>query len=749
MHEIKSSVMGLVSSGNLSEAKRVCLKACNSEPENAEMWFILSAICGQQNDFEGAERYCRRVLKLNPNNSATYYNLAIAQRRLGEIKKAISTHQQAINLQPDFIPSIFELGNIYMELENYDKAIEFYDATIEKQPNAFQAHTARATALFKSGHLTASTDGYLVSLAVNPGQPDAYIGLATIYENNEEYDKAIESNNQAVIHGCDSDDVYINLGRLYVLNSDFDNAERQYKKLLSVDASNIEALTGLALLYDDLHKNVEALDLIERAASIVKNDERVYYNHAKILTSNNRFLEAEALYKKSLEIKPEFVEALINLGNIYLLSGRAMDAYRMYKSAYDIHPDNHDAASNMLMSLNYTDVVSARDCVLLHETWAKNLNTNRHTLSANIEDRPKNKKLRVGYISPDLRKHSVAYFFDAILRYSNSDQIKNHCYSDVRVGDAVTETLKSLADDWVDVFNLTDEALARKISEDNIDILIDLVGHMSANRLRVFNMKPAPVQVTYLGYPNTTGLETIDYRIVDHYTDPEDMVIDIPEKRLYLDQTFLCYRPIDDCPDVTNLPASVNGYTTFGSFNNLAKITDKVLDTWSELLNSVPNSRLCLKARQFADTAMRDEYVRQFEARGVSAERLQLMHYSNTVSEHLECYSNIDIALDTFPYNGTTTTYEALWMGVPVITLAGENHVARVGVSILSNIDRTDWIASTTDEYVEIARKMALDISALTDTRKTIRNIMKSSPLCDGMSFVEKYESTLLSVHGS
>lgn len=742
MQDSKSKVMDLVNSGNLPEARRVCLKACKSAPSNVEMWFILSAICGQQNDYKGAEQYSKKVLKLNPGNPSVYYNLAVAQRGLGKINDAVSSHKKALALKPDFSPSLYELGNIYLESNEYAKSIELYDIAIKSQPDSFQVHTAKAKALYASGSVNAAMDSYEKSLRINSAQHDVYIGLAKLYEDTNEIGNAIKYNEMAVNHGYKGDDVYINLARLYSEIEDYQKSEELYRAFLLQQPDNTVALIGLALLYDKLCRSKDALEIINKVKKADLNNNIALYNYALILASNFRFSESIEFYKKSLECQPDFVEAMINLGNIYLLCGNVKEARDIYEKACNFAPDNQNAVSNLLMSMNYTDDVTHTECISMHCKWAPD----QSPTSIDFRERPTNAKLRVGYVSSDFVKQSVAYFFDALLRFSDSERIENYCYSNSIIKDEVTELFKNMSDSWLDVYNISDEDLSKRIVEDNIDVLVDLSGHTAGNRLRVFAMKPAPVQITYLGYPNTTGLDTIDYRIVDKYTDPEDDVAEIPEKKLYMQPSFLCYKPLTDYPDVSELPSKVNDHITFGSFNNLAKITDSVFDVWSDLLKQVPDSKLCIKARQYSDADIRSAHIAQFIRRGVDGERIVLIHYTETIHQHLECYSGVDIALDTFPYNGTTTTIEALWMGVPVVTISGHCHAGRVGVSILNNINKSEWIAKNTSEYVNIAKNISRDRSKLENIRKTLREEVRSSPLCDGNSFTKMFEDTLLDV---
>jgi predicted O-linked N-acetylglucosamine transferase (SPINDLY family) len=288
---------------------------------------------------------------------------------------------------------------------------------------------------------------------------------------------------------------------------------------------------------------------------------------------------------------------------------------------------------------------------------------------------------------------------------------------------------------------MTDDQLFAKVQADEIDILVDLNGHTSGNRLTVFAMKPAPVQVSYLGYPNTTGLNTMDYRLTSRVADPEQSQACCTEQLCRLEKTFLCYRAPSAAPELSPSPALESGIVTFGSFNNLAKINLDVIELWAEILLSMPATRLLIKNPSLTDESTQERYLQHFTERGIEANRIDLLGFARTTAEHLATYGRIDIALDTFPYNGTTTTCEALWMGVPVVTLAGRGHRARVGASILTALNRAEWIADSPEALVSIVQSLVGDIPRLASLRAGLRDEMGASSLCDAKSLVREIES--------
>jgi predicted O-linked N-acetylglucosamine transferase (SPINDLY family) len=346
--------------------------------------------------------------------------------------------------------------------------------------------------------------------------------------------------------------------------------------------------------------------------------------------------------------------------------------------------------------------------------------------------------LRIGYLSADFRRHSVAYFFEPLLTHLDRSRFECVCYAAMENPDAVTERLEAASDQWRWVAGMDDTQLAAQIREDGIDIVVDLSGHTAGNRLLALQRRPARIQATWLGYPNTTGMSSVDYRIIDDITDPPDTVVFSTEKLAPVEDGFLCYQPPSDAPEVAPLPALSHGRVTFGSFNNLRKVTPAVIALWARVLAGVDGSRLLLKARSLGDAPTAQHYrdMERVELRGPVAEP----------AGHLDSYRDVDIALDPFPYNGTATTCEALLMGVPVVTLCGNRHAGRVGASLLTQVGLTELIAEDVDGYIETAVALATDRERLAGLRAGLRARMAASPLCDRAGFARHMEAALWDV---
>ena len=448
-------------------------------------------------------------------------------------------------------------------------------------------------------------------------------------------------------------------------------------------------------------------------------------------------------YRAVLEVDPGDARARFGLGNTLQMTGRADEAETCFRQVINDQPDIIAAHSNLLLCLHYRKGDDGPALYKEHVEWAK-----RHasglagaTIGGAEIDRSPARPLNIGYVSPNFYAHPVATFVEPVLTAHDRSGFRVFCYSDVTYPDAVTQRLMGLCDTWRDIHRLSHDDAARLIRQDRIDILVDLAGHAGGTRLLMFARRAAPVQVTWLGYPDTTGLVEMDYRITDADADPEgEADYQYSEKLVRLACGFLCYAPHADSPLVGKSPMLESGRITFGSFNNLAKVTPDVIGLWSRILSALPNARLIMKAHALESGNARKTVRARFERHGIAEERVELHGAEISAQGHLARYGEVDIALDTFPYNGTTTTCEALWMGVPVVSLAGRTHASRVGASILARVGLEDLVASTPDEYLRKATALAADGPRLRELRAGMRNRMRGSVLLDARGFARNLE---------
>ena len=583
--------------------------------------------------------------------------------------------------------------------------------------------------------------------AATPNDASLWMMLANAQAASGRYDGVVQSCDRIIALEPGNPTAHSNRGvALYTLRR-LQQAEQAFRTALSLDPSLTSAANNLGMVLKEQGRNMEAVQVFEKL--IADNPKTtpsqrasLYANLALVQLRCNLFEQAEQSCRIALQLDQACVAAHNNLAQALKERGLLAESLAQQRVAIRLSPDGAGLHSNLLLDLNYLPDFDAHECASEHRLWGERYGSAPGGIVAEHSNTPDpGKRLRIGYLSSDFRAHSVAFFIEPLLSAHDRRRVEVTCYANLLHPDPITHRLRGMADRWRNVWGLDDNKLAELVRRDGIDILVDLAGHTSGNRLRVFGMKPAPIQVTWLGYPNTTGLREMDYRLTDEWADPSGPSDELhTETLIRLPNGFLCYKPVEDCPDVGELPATQNGYVTFGCFNNSAKINDKVLDVWSRVLTELPDARMLLKSRQLHGPGLQQRFRDEFVRRGVNADRVEMLGRVDGTYEHLALYGRVDIALDTFPYNGTTTTCEALWMGVPVITLAGDRHAGRVGMSLLTQLDLGEFIATNNDSYVSMAVSLARDPARLSTWRATLRRRMADSTLCNGEDFARRIE---------
>jgi predicted O-linked N-acetylglucosamine transferase (SPINDLY family) len=487
-----------------------------------------------------------------------------------------------------------------------------------------------------------------------------------------------------------------------------------------------------ALRFDEARAAYDACRSLQREPTVVSS------NYAGALAMLNRREEARVELERLLEITPYASEVHFNLGGIYREYCRTEDAIAAYTRALELNPESAETYSNLLLQLNMSASLSPEAIYAEHRRFGEHV---ARRYSPPEPDRTWPRRQRIGYLSADFRRHVVSFFLEPILANHDHERFEVACYHTHAEKDSVTEELRALADRWVDCEQLSDAEIAERVRADGVDILVDLGGHTAYNRLLVMTRKPAPVQATYLGYPNTTGLTTVDYRITDAIADPPGDSDRLSSERLVrLPNSYFCFRPGEDAPAVGPLPAAASGMITFGCFNHFAKISDAFLATVARVLEAVPKSRFLLKGRPLSIPEVAAGVRRHFERLGIDPGRVDVRGWESTPLGHLAIYGQVDIALDSFPYSGATTTCEALWMGAPIVSLAGDRHAGRMCSSILTTVGLGEWIARDREEYVAKCVAMSSDLGRLAEMRRTMRDRMRATPLMDEKRFARDLE---------
>ena len=524
-----------------------------------------------------------------------------------------------------------------------------------------------------------------------------------------------------------------------------EEAINHYKKATALNPGVAEIHSALGRLYLGIKDFNSAVTSFRSAIKLKPEYGDAYFGLGDALRLAGYFEDAIDYYEQALSnngsANPAFIHS--NIGTCRQYLGDIESAIASFKEAISLVPDRYELFTNLLMALNYSSHYTAEEAFQMHRSFDSNYarQYSDSALTLKNSNNPE-RVLKIGYISSNFYDHSVAYFIKPVIEHHDTSQYEVFCYNNSPQSDAVTEQIRSLSSKWRDVTALSDIDLSSMIHDDGIDILVDLNGHTADNRLLVFARKPAPIQVSWIGYPNTTGLSSMDYRLTDALADPPGSTDHLHSERLIrLPDTFSCFSPPTPCPEVTEPPVLIKGYVTFGSFNNFAKITPQVIEVWRKLINKYPDSHLLLKDQLFQDEKVRSKIKAYFQQAGIEQNRIELLTKDNSRTSHLQRYSQIDIALDPFPYNGTTTTCEALWMGVPVITLAGTVHAGRVGVSQMTAVGLAEFVAKTQEQYIDTAIEFASDRERLQFLRSTMRQRLSNSPLLNAFAFTKNLEA--------
>jgi predicted O-linked N-acetylglucosamine transferase (SPINDLY family) len=591
-----------------------------------------------------------------------------------------------------------------LETAHHDEALRFAERLIAGDGADVDAHLLRGQALRELGHFDEAFAAFTRIASLRAPDAGLHLNLALLHHRT---------------------------GRLA-------DSEAAYRAALALDPANAGAWNNLGLLLDDSGQPEAAAEAFAKSIALAPQVSITHNNLGVTLAGQGRYAAAARAHEKALALDPRNIAARINLGVAQVEQGALEDARRTFDSALAQGPLNRDAADNRLYLDVYMEPDPARICAR-HRAWGHELN-----VPGSASGRAVRKPLKVGYVSADFRRHSVSFFVEALLRHHDPDYIEVQCWSDVAQADAVTARLKSLVPQankrWHDVAGWDDERLRAAIRAADIDVLVDLGGHTNGNRLAMFAKRAAPIQVSALGYPATTGVLAMDYRLCDAITDPPGSETFSTEKLMRL-HALHCFTPPEGAPALAAPPALARGHITFGSFNKLAKISDDAVRVWAGVLTAVPGSRLLLKTKPLVEEETRASVVRRFAAHGIDASRLDLRGWQPGDADHLAVYRDVDIALDTFPYNGTTTTCEALWMGVPVVSLTGRGHAARVGASLLTSAGLRSWCAANEEGFRDLAVKAAADVKALTEVRAGLRGQLRGSRLCDGLTYARDVES--------
>jgi protein O-GlcNAc transferase len=575
------------------------------------------------------------------------------------------------------------------------------------------------------------------AVALNPLDADGWHRLAIAFFDAGRFDDVARCCRRVLEIEPRHAKAHANLGAVLQRQGANDEAARHYRMAIAADPALAPPRFSLAALLLAGGRRGEAIEHMRLAVALDPGQAEWHALLGAAYNDAGRPVDARSSLETALRLAPDSAHAHEHMGCCLLEIGDVPGAVARFRRAMELEPALPTVASNLLLALNYLFAETPDAIFAEHMAWGQRISRaaaeGRHANDPNPE-----RRLRIGYVSGDFRDHSVAFFFEPIMARHDHGRFEIFCYDNNGNGDAVTQRLKSGADHWREVQALGDEAMANLVREDAIDVLVDLSGHSANNRLPVFGSKPAPVQVTYLGYPMTTGLPTMDYRLTDAIVDPEGRDRWYSERLLRLPDTMWCYRPREGLPAVMPPPCLNSGHVTFGSLNHAAKLSPQSIALWARLLNRMPGARL-IATRIRGETAQQ-MLRKDLEKLGVAPGRVEL-HDVLARKTIGEIFSRIDIGLDPFPYGGTTTTCDFLWMGVPLVSLSGETTPSRSGASLLNAVGLGELVAQSADEYLDIAARLAGDPQRLAGIRAGLRERMRASSLMDAARFTANLES--------
>jgi predicted O-linked N-acetylglucosamine transferase (SPINDLY family) len=758
----------------LDLAERSLRRALDLDPASPDAHNNLGIVLGAIGRSDEAIEAFQQAIRLRPTDPSPHNNLATVLQNQGRLDEAVAHYRQALELNPRYADAYGNLGAAFMAQNKLDEAIEAYGRAVELQPGNSRNHVNLGAVYHLKHQLERAIACYREALRLDPRSAPAQANLYGALADHGQFDEAVAACREALSLDPNLPSAHFTLAKVAHKRGQFAAAEESYRRAIQLNPHYVHALVGLGQLLESSGRPDEAVEPYTQALAVEPKYAAAHFYRANAYRKIARVKDAVAGYRAALSLEPRYPEAYnalavahemlgypdeaiacclkgleqfpqsshlhANLSEALAQLGRHDEALAAARKAVELGPDSPLEHSNLLYLLNFMSDRRPEDVFAEHQEWAR-----RHAEPLTAEagphdnDRSPERRLRVGYVSDHFRDHAVNFFSEPLIAAHDKSRFEIFCYSDVARPDEVTRRIEAAADHWRPIRSQSDAQLAELVRADRIDILVDLAGHIAGNRLLAFARKPAPVQVTYIGYQNTTGMSAMDYRLTDALADPPGETDRYyTEKLVRLPDAFFCYRPADEAPGITPLPARERGSITFGSFNNFKKVTEAAIGAWMEILARVPDSRLLVLAHRggYVERHLREAA----QARALDPARIEV-YDKQPRRAYFELVQQADIALDPFPFNGHTTTCDAIWLGIPVVMLAGKTYASRFGASVLANVGLGDLIADSHERYVALAVNLAGDLDRLNKLRHGLRQQMARSVLLDFGGFARKVEA--------
>jgi protein O-GlcNAc transferase len=729
--------------GEKSLARESYLACLRLDPQHLFASRRYAELCAAEGDFQIAALAANEVLRRTPSDGrlALWTGQLFLNAKL--VDNAIECFTQAANLLPENLEAHQLLCRCLASTGKIEKALDIAEKAVKIAPEDQETLKYRLRLLCTARHDADAVKAGEDFARRFPEDPDGHSLLGDSLFRTKELGAAALALAQSIKLQSDKAVGYAKLGAVLMHIGHLTDAEVQLQEAIKLDPKLVAPRVHLSVVLERMpHRTEEAIEAALSAVEVDPKDTEALNWLGMLLIRNGRHSKAMESFQQSLEALPDNIGALTGYGILLAGCGQIEQAWQKFERAMEVAPNDPYSIMSAVFYSNAHPGLDKDQIFVFHQRWAAIHQKNAPAPFTTWDnDRRTDRPLRVGYLSPDLRAHSVAYFFEPLLTAHDRSRVQAFVFDNTLAADTVTMRLNDLADGWFRIVGAGDDRVLEIIRQQRIDILVDLAGHTAEHRLSVFARKPAPLQISYLGYPNTTGLAEMDYRFTDDLADPPGADTYYTEQLIRLPQGFLCFQYARNNVDVGPLPAVQTGTITFASFNAVHKINQHVIALWARVLEATPDSRLLLKAAGYADSQTREFMIESFAKHRIDRDRIVFAARTPSYDDHIALYNTCDIALDTFPYNGTTTTCEAMWMGVPVVTLAGDRHSARVGLSILSRLDMLDFIAHSPEEFVAIATKLAADRNRLVHLRSTLRTRMSQSQLMNSKAHANAIEN--------